>query len=160
MESLNFRTVVRPVDDAAVREIVTSTGFFYPIEIPVAVELVEEKLRGKEKCSYQFVFAEIGNHPVGYTCFGLIAGTEQSYDLYWIVTHQDFRGKGIGKALLQETYRIIAQQGGKNVIAETSSLEKYLPTRKFYEEQGYINCGFIPDYYKNGDGKITYVRVL
>jgi len=97
---------------------------------------------------------------VAYACFGLIAGTEQSYDLYWIATHGDSRGKGIGKALLEETYRIISGQGGKNVIAETSSLEKYAPTRKFYQQQGFVQCGFIPDYYTHGDGKLIYVKRL
>ncbi|MFH1161120.1 MAG: GNAT family N-acetyltransferase [bacterium] len=157
MDSIRFRNDVRQGDDEVVREIITSTGFFYDIEIPVAVELIQEKLREGEKSTYQFLFAEIGDRPVAYACFGQIAGTEHSYDLYWIATHLDYRGKGIGKELLKETYRIISRQGGKNVIAETSSLEKFLPTRKFYEQQGYIKCGLIPDFYKDGDGKVTYV---
>ncbi len=137
---------------------IISTGFFYDIEVEVAVELAEEKLRDGDKSSYQFIFAEREGLSVAYSCFGLIAGTEHSFDLYWIVTHNDFRAKGIGRLLLEETQRKIGEQGGRNVIAETSSLEKYQPTRQFYKQMGYHEAGLIHDYYKEGDGKVTFVK--
>lgn len=157
-EHLVFRREVRPSDPEAVRTIVESTGFFYEIEVPVAVELVEEKLKFGETCDYQFVFAEVGGNTVSYTCFGPIAGTEGSYDLYWIVTHDDFRGQGIGRRIIDETHRIIREMGGRLVIAETSSTEKYLPTRRFYESLGYVNEGMIRDFYTLGDGRVFFVK--
>jgi ribosomal protein S18 acetylase RimI-like enzyme len=157
-EHLVFRREVRPSDPGAVRSIVDSTGFFYPIEIPVAVELVEEKLQLGKDCDYEFVFAEFDGVTVAYTCFGPIAGTEGSFDLYWIVTHNDFRGRGIGKLIIEETHRIIRSMGGRLVIAETSSTEKYLPTRRFYESLGYVNEGMIKDFYTPGDGRVFFVK--
>ncbi|MFH1295674.1 MAG: GNAT family N-acetyltransferase [Bacteroidota bacterium] len=160
MKTIQFRYRILPGDAEVVREIVHSTGFFYAVEEEVAVELVEEKVIEGEQSSYCFIFAEIDGQPVAYSCYGPIAGTEYSFDLYWIVTHNDFRGKGIGKLLLEETQRQIIEQGGKNVIAETSSLKKYQPTRHFYRQMGYTEAGVIHDYYKEGDDKVTFVKTL
>lgn len=160
MNELKFRTEIHPGDEERIREIITSTGFFYDIEIDVAVELAEEKLRDGEKSSYRFIFAELNGVTVAYSCFGLIPGSEISYDLYWIATHNGFRGRGIGKILLQETHRQIAGSGGINVIAETSTLEKYSPTRHFYDQMGYREAGRIRNFYKEGDGKVTFVKIL
>ena len=158
--NLTFRTSVRPGDDDIVREIVDSTGFFYDFEIPVAVELIQEKISHGDKSDYHFLFAGVDGRTVAYTCFGPIAGTDGSFDLYWIVTHNDFRGRGIGNILLEETHRIIREMGGRIVIAETSSLGKYDPTRHFYDRNGYTNEAHIDDFYKEGDGKVFFVKRL
>jgi ribosomal protein S18 acetylase RimI-like enzyme len=155
-----FRRTVRPEDVEAIREIVESTGFFYDFEIPVAVELVEEKLQEGDACDYEFLFAEIDGKTVSYTCFGPIAGTEGSFDLYWIVTHNEYRGQGIGRMIIDETHRIIREMGGRIVVAETSSTDKYIPTRKFYDGLGYVKEAQIDDFYTEGDGKVFFVKRL
>lgn len=154
---LTYRRHVLPGDVAAVKEMAESTGFFYDFEIPVAVELVEDALRDGEQSSYKFLFGEVNGKPVAYTCYGHIMGTEAGYDLYWIITHNDYRGKGIGKIILGKTHDLIKDLGGKYVVAETSSLEKYTPTRKFYLNFGYKLEAEIKHYYKDGDGKVIYI---
>ncbi|HZX62439.1 MAG TPA: GNAT family N-acetyltransferase, partial [Bacteroidales bacterium] len=89
-----------------------------------------------------------------------IAGTDAGFDLYWIATHNDLRGTGIGKILLEETHKRAKEMGARYIIAETSSLDKYLPTRLFYEKNGYSNDAFIADFYKPGDAKVIYVKRL
>jgi ribosomal protein S18 acetylase RimI-like enzyme len=157
---IHFRTVVKPEDIEAVREIIISTGFFYHYEVPVAVGLVEDGVDEGDQCDYKFIFAEVGGRTVAYSCFGHIAGTDAGYDLYWIATHNDLRGSGIGKLVLEETHRKARESGARYIIAETSSLEKYLPTRLFYEKNGYTKDAFIADYYHPGDGKVIYVKRL
>jgi len=155
-----FRREVYPEDVEIIRNIIVSTGFFYDIEIPVALELVEDRLELGEQSDYHILFAMVDGKTVSYTCFGPIAGTEGSFDLYWIATHNDYRGKGIGNLIIGETHRIIREMGGRMVIAETSSLEKYAPTRHFYNRIGYINEARIADFYKEGDGKEFFVKRL
>ena len=154
---LTYRRHVLPGDVTAVKEMAESTGFFYEFEIPVAVELVEDALMDGEHSPYKFLFAEINGKPVAYTCYGHIMGTEAGYDLFWIITHNDYRGKGIGKIILHETHNNIKELGGKYVIAETSGLEKYAPTRKFYLDLGYKLEAEIMDYYKDGDSKAIFI---
>ena len=155
-----FREKVKPEDIEHVREIVISTGFFYDFEIPVAVELVEAAVEEGDESGYFFIFVEMEGKTVSYSCYGPIAGTDAGYDLYWIVTHNDYRGLGIGKQLLDETHRVVKKRGGRYIIAETSSLEKYTPTRLFYEKNNYDRDATIKDFYMPGDDKVIYVKRL
>jgi ribosomal protein S18 acetylase RimI-like enzyme len=86
--------------------------------------------------------------------------TKSCFDLYWIVTHNDFRGKGIGKKLLDETYREAGKLGCTMIIAETSGRDHYKPTRAFYDSAGYTLEAVIRDYYDKGDDKCIYVKRL
>lgn len=157
-KSVAFRTHITPEDIENVREIISSSGFFYDFEVPVAVELAEEAVQEGEKCGYFFVFAGIDGKTIAYSCYGHIAGTDAGYDLYWIATHDSLRGTGIGKLLLEKTEQIVKERGARYLIAETSTIEKYTPTRFFYEKNNYENEAHIRDFYKPGDGKVIYVK--
>jgi len=157
-EGLMFREEVGPTDPNLVRAIVASTGFFHGHEIEVAVELVDERLQHGPDCGYLFLFAEQDGRTVGYSCYGEIACTQGSYDLYWIAVHDDLRGRGIGGLLLQKTEERIAARRGRAIWVETSGQEKYLPTRKFYLRHGYREAAVLPDFYADGDDKIVYVK--
>src|SRR5688572_5857877 len=95
-----LRTVANRSDVDAVREIVASTRFFSPAEVDVAVELIEDRLAKVDASDYQFIFADVDSRTIGYSCFGPIACTVGSYDLYWIAVHEEFRGGGLGRRLL------------------------------------------------------------
>lgn len=158
--NVSFRYEAKAEDVDVIRQIVESTDYFYDYEVEVAVELVEERLNKGPSSGYEFVFAEVDGRTVAYTCYGLIACTKNSYDLYWIVTHNDFRGKGIGKLLLKETEEKIKGSGGKKVYAETSSIPKYDSTRKFYENTGYIAEAVLKEFYDDNDDKVVFVKTL
>jgi len=155
-----LREEVRPSDVAAIRDIVVSTGFFGDHEVDVAVELVEERLARGPASGYHFLFAEADGRPVGYTCFGPIACTLGSYDLYWIVVHAGERGHGIGRKLLAETECRVARLGGRKLYIETSSRELYVPTRKFYARCGYAVEARLEDFYAPGDAKVIFSRSI
>jgi ribosomal protein S18 acetylase RimI-like enzyme len=159
-KNVTFRTHIAPEDIEHVREIITSSGFFYDFEIPVAVELAEDGVNEGDDSGYFFVFAEIDGKTIAYSCYGHIAGTDAGYDLYWIATHNNLRGTGIGKLLLEKTEQIVKEKGARYLVAETSTTEKYLPTRLFYEKNNYEDEAYIRDYYKPGDGKVIYVKRL
>jgi ribosomal protein S18 acetylase RimI-like enzyme len=112
------------------------------------------------KSGYHFVFAEVDGITAGYSCYGHISTTKSSHDLYWIVAHNDFRGKGIGKKLMDETYREIKAMGGTAVYAETSGREHYAPTRHFYDSLHFTLEATLKDFYDEGDDKLVYVKRL
>jgi ribosomal protein S18 acetylase RimI-like enzyme len=157
---IRIRDAVVPADAHAVREIVASTGFFSPAEIAVAVELVDDRLSRGDKSDYHFVFAEWAGRVIGYACFGPIACTVGSFDIYWVAVHQEHRGGGVGRTLLAAGEARIAAAGGRRAYVETSSREQYAPTRAFYERCGYVRAAELPDFYAPGDGKVIYVKVL
>ncbi len=160
-DRVTFRTTVSADDRRVVRSIVDSTGFFNPVEVDVAVELVDEHLaKGPEESGYHFVFAELGGRTVGYACYGPIAGTRESHDLFWIAVDRSSQSEGVGRKLLCEAESQIFQRGGRRVYAETSSREQYVPTRTFYERSGYLREASLRDFYAPGDDKVIYVKVL
>jgi len=159
-EKIRYRTTVSEKDLLSVRQITESTGFFYPEEVDTAVELVEDRLMKGPRCGYHFLFAEHEGRTVGYTSFGPIACTRESYDLYWIVVTGDFRGRGLGTQLLQQSEDSIATYGGTRVYIETSARPFYAPTRAFYLARGYTQIAELEDFYAPGDAKAMYLKVL
>jgi ribosomal protein S18 acetylase RimI-like enzyme len=157
-----LRTTVRPSDAARVRAMCASTGFFNDEELDIAVELVDEHLaRGEAASGYSFVFLDAaGGETLCYASYGRIAGTERAYDLFWIVTDDAQRGRGLGRIVLDEVERRIAALGGGQIHVETSSRAQYDPTRAFYERCGYFEAARFPDFYKAGDGKVVYVKTV
>jgi ribosomal protein S18 acetylase RimI-like enzyme len=156
MKNIIFRDTVKNEDIIAVQKLVESSGFFYNFEIPIAVELVEKALNDNK--DYKFIFADVEGKTIAYTCYGESSGSVGAYDLYWIVTDNCVRNLGIGTMLINKTHERIQNEGGRFIIAETSSLDKYLPTRNFYEKNGYIKEATIKDYYTIGDDKVVYIK--
>jgi GNAT superfamily N-acetyltransferase len=158
--NLTFRTTPEKHDIKRIMEIVESTGFFYDHEIEIAVELVTERLAQGESTGYYFIFAEVDGITCAYSCFGPIPMSKTCFDLYWIVTHNDFRGKGIGKKLLEETCNQARGMGCKILIAETSGQEHYSPTRAFYDNNKFVLEARLKDFYDIGDDKLFYTKII
>jgi D-alanine-D-alanine ligase-like ATP-grasp enzyme/GNAT superfamily N-acetyltransferase len=157
---LDFRHEVGPEDAETVRRLATATGFFRDDEVAVAVELVQERLAKGPASGYFFVFAVADGRQLGYACYGPIACTVASQDLFWIVVDPEAQGRGIGQALVRETERLARRAGGTRLYAETSSTERYSATRRFYEVCGFRAEAVLADFYAPGDGKVVFCREL
>jgi D-alanine-D-alanine ligase len=160
MSNITFRYEVTPADREAVRAVVESTQFFSAAEADVAVELVDERLAKGPASGYEFVFAEADGEMLGYSCFGPIPATEASYDLYWIAVPKNRQREGIGRLLLVESERLIQAAGGRRAYLDTSSRPQYVPTRAFYQRNGYETVAVLDDFYAPGDGKVIFLKVL
>ena len=158
--NLVWREKVAPSDEDAVRALCRSSGFFYEDEIEMAGDLVREHLAKGLASGYHFIFAEAGQATQGYACFGPIACTRFSWDIYWVAVDQVHRGQGLGKKLMHEVEARIAVLGGQRLYVETSSRRQYQPTRSFYATLGYRQEALLPDFYAPGDGKIILVKTL
>lgn len=150
-----------PSDIHAIRELVHKTGFFHDYEVDVAVELVEERLaKGSAASGYSFIFLESEGKMIGYACYGPIPCTKNSYDLYWIAVAPRFQKQGFGKILIDETENRIRTKGGKRIYIDTSDSAKYRTTFSFYQNCGYRLVSLINDFYKEGDGKAVFRKVI
>ena len=155
-----FRYDVTPADLPRIRELVQSTNVFSPVEVATAVELAEERLAKGPASGYHFIFAQRDGRVLGYSCYGPIALTVGSYDLYWIAVDKSTQGQGLGRLLMEKTEEVIRAEGGRRIYIETSTRPAYAPTRGFYER---CNCPLeviLEDFYAPGDGKAIYVKVL
>jgi len=157
---LAWREAVRIEDIESVRALVAGTGMFSEEEIDIAAELVTERIAKGPASGYEFVFVEEGGKLAGYSCYGLIPGSETSYDLYWIAVAADRQGQGLGREILVRTEDAMRRIGARHVYVDTSSSEKYVPTRGFYRGTGYAVAAEFADFYRPGDGKVIFLKDL
>jgi GNAT superfamily N-acetyltransferase len=155
-EQYELRDVVRPSDRDAIRSLVARTEFFHPEEVDVAIELVEERLARGAASGYEFLLAEAGGELIGYACYGPIACTKGSYDLYWIAVDTRYQRHGIGRLILQAVEAQIMKLGGRRTYVDTSGRPQYAPTRAFYERSGFECEAQLRDFYAPGDDRVIY----
>ena len=160
VSALRMRTRPRQSDLRALRRLVESTGVFYPEEIEIAMELLEERLRRGAKSGYEFIFAESAGELVGYCAWGAVPLTKGSYDLYWIAVAPNTQGLGIGRRLMRLAELAIAKHGGGRLYIETSSRPAYVRTRRFYRSAGYRLAARLRDFYARGDHKVVFCKTI
>jgi len=159
---ITLRRQARDTDAATVREITTATGFFYPPEIDIAVELIEDRLAKGEDSDYEFVFADDAGTgaTLGYSCYGRIPLTQSSWDLYWIAVSPHAQGRGIGRVLMEAVEHDVRSHGGERMYVDTASRPAYQPTRAFYRSRGYRVDAEFADFYSPGDAKVVMLKRL
>jgi len=126
-----------PSDRDAILSFMADTGFFRSDEMEVAREVLDDALARGPAGHYQSYTAEIDGRPVGWTCIGPTPCTMATFDVYWIAVAPDCQDRHFGSTMLQHAERVIAEAGGRIVVVDTSGRPQYLPTRIFYERQGY-----------------------
>ncbi len=100
------------------------------------------------------------DHVIGYVCYGPTPMTEGTWDLYWIATDQEHRGRGVAGALCDAMEAEVREKGGRLLRVETSHTDGYGQAHRFYERHGYPEVSRIRDFYKQGDDLITMVKRL
>ena len=148
-------------DGHAIQDITVSAGVFEPAEVETVAELWNEYLqKGPQTSGYYFIVYRDGEQVLGYACYGPRALTEGTYDLYWIAVDRTHHRHGVGQALLRQVENEVHYMGGRLIVVETSSLERYAPTRRFYEVSGYLREATLRDFYKPGDDLVIFTKHL
>ncbi len=157
---LAWRETVAMDDVEPIRRLVAGTGMFTPAEVDIAVELATERITKGSASGYEFVLAEAGGRLVGYACYGPTPATQGTIDLYWIVVSVDYQGNGIGREILTRAEEAARRIGGERLYVDTSSQEKYEPTRAFYRRTGFRKIAELTDFYRLGDNKVIFVKSI
>ncbi len=149
-------------DRNRIYEILQSSGYFYPYEIDIGMEVVDEYLTKGEESGYNFICSLEGNSSKlsGFICFGKTPCTDNRYDIYWIVVDDEKKGQGQGKVLMEAAEVEIKKSGGKLLFVETSSRLRYFDTRNFYERCGFSIHAVVKDFYSDGDSKVIYSKKI
>jgi D-alanine-D-alanine ligase len=158
--SLRLREEPTARDGAAVRALTAATGFFSDDEVAVAVELIDARLAQGLASGYRFLFADGDGGLDGYVCYGPIALTQSSFDLYWIAVRPEAQRMGLGRRLMDAAEDRARELGATGMYVETSSRPQYEPTRAFYRRLGYRSAAELPDFYGPGDGQVIFAKEL
>lgn len=150
-----------PADRPDVVALIKATGFFRPDEILVAEELIDITLDEPDQQDYGIVVVTDEKGGVaGYMTYGPTPLTLGTYDLYWMAVAPKTQGRGYGRALVEWLEDYVRRAGGRLLVIETSSSEKYEPTRRFYLGLKYNEVARIPDFYGPGDDRVIYTKRL
>lgn len=162
-----------------VAEILRATSVFREDEVQVALELFDEAT-GDANCgmreprtdsidfriphpafdSYRFLGAFRDDTLVAFSCHGPTPGTDRTYDLYWIAVDPALQGAGGGTTLLAEVERMLAEDGARMLVVETSSRPEYVATRAFYSHRGYDEAARVRAFYAPGDDRVIFTKRL
>ncbi len=146
-------------DRERVLDIVQATEMFTPDEVFFAREQVDIYLDQPHQRDYFIVIVEdASGRVVGYMSYGQTPLTDAGYDLYWMAVAPEEQGRGYGREIMLWLEKRVKEAGGRMILIETSSQPKYERTRRFYLNMDYREVSRIPDFYKPGDDRITYVK--
>jgi len=153
-------------DRARLEAALRSDTTFLEEEVAVALELVDRALESHADLvacehDYTVLIADLSGFPVaGYICFGRTPMTEGTWDLYWVVTHAEARGRGIARSLIRAMELEVADRGASAIRVETSQKESHGAARRLYDRLGYPEHARFPDFYRVGDDLIVYYKRL
>ncbi len=148
-------------DRARLLSLLIRTRAFTSAEIDVAMELIDSVLNDPKQKDYQIdCLADDQDQVIGYICYGPVPMAEGTFDLYWIAVDPDFQEKGAGSKLLSFLDEVLKSEGGRLILADTSTVPQYEKTQRFYVKNGFKEVARVPDYYYPGNDRVTFWKKL
>jgi len=154
---------IRPTtaeDRPHLRAILVHSGVFHDSDAECVEEMFDHAMAKPAPDNYRFLSGWLDGRMLGFACFGWESLTEGTWDLFWVCTLPEGRGRGLGGGLLREAVRVATTEGGRLMVIYTSSTDAYTAARRLYESQGFARTATIPEYYKPGDDLFIYSRRL
>ncbi|XGV96205.1 MAG: GNAT family N-acetyltransferase [Leptolyngbya sp. BL-A-14] len=136
-----------------------ATGLFEPAQLDELAQILKQYFDNtKESGDRWFTYWE--NKPVGVAYVAPERMTEGVWNLYLIAIHPDYQKKGYGKALLQYVEQILANQGERILLVETSGTDDFAYVRAFYRSNGYEEEACIREFYAPGVDKVVFRKAF
>ncbi len=157
-----FRSATQD-DTAALIDLAASTGVFLPQEAEALLGGVLDDFHAGRLGEGHRVEVWADSHaglPAAWVYFAPTPNANGVWDLWWIGVAPSHQGRGVGGELLRFVETQVRASDGRLLVIETSSQPKFDRTRRFYARHGYAECGRVPDFYADGDGKVIYAKRL
>lgn len=148
-----------PDDTTALIALAQATGLFDPDQTEELAQMLDGHLAGEAE-NQDLWLVDDENGIVGVAYVASERMTEGTWNLYLIAVHPNHQRQGRGRALLRHVEQILSECGARMLLVETSGLESFEYVRAFYRTCGYDEEARIRDFYKAGDDKIVYRKVI
>ncbi len=148
-------------DRSSIKNFLSRISIFDDKDIALALEVLDADLDHPSQKDYvHLVATNDSDQAIGFVCYGPTPLTEGTNSLYWIAVDPDYTGQGIGTLLLQIVENRLRDENARLLILETSSCQDYELTRQFYLKNGYRIADIIKNFYREGEDRVTFLKVL
>jgi GNAT superfamily N-acetyltransferase len=158
LESTMIRPTV-PDDTVAILSLAVSSGLFPSDATDEVAGVLASALKGELGPDHVWLTDDDGG-PVGAAYYAPERMTEGTWNLYMLAVHPDRQRQGRGAALVRHVEQSLAARGARLLLIETSGLGSFERTRNFYRALGYDEEARIREFYKAGDDKIVFRKLL
>lgn len=93
--------------------------------------------------------------PVGFAMAQLEPMTDRTWNLRAIAVQPELQGGGAGTALL---VAMEAAMPARLIVIDTTQLPDQDRARRFYAARGYAHASTIPDFFGEGEDKVSFVK--
>lgn len=100
------------------------------------------------------------NGPAGVAYVAPERMTDGTWNLLMIAVRPEFQRCGRGAALVRQVESAAFAGGGRLLLVETSGLPEFEQARGFYRRCGFSEAARIHDFYRLGDDKVIFRKVL
>jgi len=155
--------IIRPLlagDRPDIVRILEGTQAFTPVDVQVAIELLDCYLEAGIGSGYHIWLAELDGRAAGYICYGPTPPHNRYLGCILDRHRSGSQGPWHRHRPFEFAEQEIRQAAGRMILIETASNPLYLEARRFYLARGYIIVSSIPDFYSPGDNKITFRKLI
>ena len=121
-------------------------------------EMISDYLSNEDSQDYWFTYDDSKPVAIGYCAPERM--TQGTWNLYLIAVHPDRQRIGLGTSMLYHIEQRLAKSGERILLVETSGLQSFEGTRKFYRKRGYNQEARIREFYRAGEDKIVFRKLL
>lgn len=158
----------RPEDQSALIDLAEATGLFQRPELEELAGMIAAGFAGELGDDHRWVVVEGagvegpgeggGIEAAAYYAPEMMA--EAVWSLYFIGVQPDRQGRGLGAALLRHVEDDLTARGARLLLVETTGLDSFEATRRFYRKNGYGEEARIRDFYRQGEDKVIFRKAL
>lgn len=106
------------------------------------------------------MIAQMGTETIGFYYARQEEMAHNVWNMLIIAVDRNNQSKGIGRALIAHLEQTLRDQNQRILIIDTSSDDQFIKTQKFYQDLGFKRTATIPDFWADGEDKITFYKRL
>lgn len=139
-------------------ELARAIDLFEPHELEMFSHMLHDHFNTRQDNQHWII--DDDNTPLGAAYYAPEPFSKGVWNLYFIGVHPQYQGYGRGSALLTYIEQSLMERGERLLLVETSGMERFEQVREFYRKNDYDEEARIRDFYKPGDDKIVFRKVL
>lgn len=135
-------------------------GLFSAEEAPWLAGMLDDYFGGRLGEGHAWMTHEHDGEVLGAAYYAPTPASDRVWDLLMIAVRPGGQRRGVGAELLAHVERALRESGQRMLLVDTSSTPRYEKARAFYRKHGFDEEARIRDFYKDGDDKVVFRKML